>query len=114
MIYVLDEIVLDPGHAPEVLALLQRSYRPNSEARGMTLLHRWISPPVAIEGVSNTLRLLWQVADAPAYYAMRASIDASSMAVWPEVDALCETRHRHVMSDAAVALRWPKEREHEA
>lgn len=114
MIYVLDEIVLDPRHVPDVLALLERTYQPTSEARGLKLLHRWMSPPVAIEGVPNTLRLLWQVADAPAYYAMRASIDASSMALWSEVDALCETRHRHVMSDAAVALPWPKEHEHAA
>ena len=114
MIYVLDEIVLDPKHAPDVLALLERSYQPTSEARGLTLLHRWVSPPVAIEDAPNTLRLLWQVADAPAYYAMRASIDASAIAFWSEVDALCETRRRHVMSDATAALRGPKERDHAA
>ncbi len=114
MIHVLDEIVLDPRHVPGVLALLERSYQPGSEARGLVLLHRWMSPPVAIEDAPNTLRLLWQVADAPTYYAMRSGIDASAIGFWSEVDALCEMRRRHVMSDATVALPWPKEQKHAA
>jgi len=112
MIYVLDEIVLDATHMPDILALLGRSYQPASEARGLTLLHRWTSPPVAIEDARNTLWLLWQVADTRAYYTMRASIDASALSFWSEVEALCETRRRHVMSDATVALPWPKEQKH--
>ncbi len=84
MIHVLDEIVLDPRHAPDMLALLERSYLPTSEARGLTLLHRWISPPVAIEDAPNTLRLLWQVRMRRPSCAMRASIDALAIAFWSE------------------------------
>ncbi len=114
MIHVLDEIVLDPARVPDMLALLERLYQSGSEARGLTLLHRWISPPVAIEDAPNTLWLLWQVADAPAYYAMRAGIDAPALAFWSEVDAMCDTRRRHVMSDATMALPWPREPKHAA
>ncbi len=104
MIHVLDEIVLAPQHLPKVLGLLGDTYLPSSAARGLTLQQRWVSPPVALDDAPNTLWLLWQVPDAPAYYAMRASIDASAFAFWAGVDALCETRRRHVMTDASQAL----------
>jgi hypothetical protein len=50
------------------------------------------------------------VADAPAYYAMRASIDAPVLAFWSTVDTLCEARRRHVMADATATL--PQRKEH--
>ncbi len=110
MIHILDEIVLAPRHLPTVLSLLESQYLPGSAARGLALLQRWVSPPVALEDAPNTLWLLWQVADAPAYYAMRASIDAPVLAFWSTVDTLCEARRRHVMADATPAL--PQRKEH--
>ncbi|MFS8973448.1 hypothetical protein PO002_02905 [Cupriavidus necator] len=110
MIHVLDEIVLAPAHLPTVLGLLESKYLPGSGTRGLTLLQRWVSPPVALEDVPNTLWLLWQVPDAPAYYAMRASIDAPTLAFWSAIDALCEVRRRHVMTDATPVL--PQRKEH--
>lgn len=109
MIHILDEIVLAPGHLPTVLTLLEDQYLPGSAARGLALLQRWVSPPVALEDAPNTLWLLWQVPDAPAYYTMRASIDAPALAFWSTVDTLCEARRRHVMADAAHALPQRKE-----
>ncbi|MCO5398998.1 hypothetical protein [Ralstonia soli] len=114
MIHVLDEIVLAPTHLNAVLDLLENTYLPNSAARGLTLLQRWVSPPVALDDVPNTLWLLWQVPDAPAYYAMRASIDASAFAFWAQVDALCEARRRHVMTDASQPLPQREEPRHAA
>jgi len=110
MIHILDEIVLAPGHLPTVLGLLESQYLPGSAPRGLALQQRWVSPPVALEDAPNTLWLLWQVPDAPAYYAMRASIDAHALAFWSTVDALCEVRRRHVMTDATPAL--PQQKEH--
>ncbi|MBP0619206.1 hypothetical protein [Cupriavidus consociatus] len=104
MIHILDEIVLPPGHLPTVLDLLESQYLPGAAARGLALLERWVSPPVALEDAPNTLWLLWQVADAPAYYTMRASIDAPALAFWSTVNTLCDTRRRHVMADATHGL----------
>ncbi|MBP0629748.1 MULTISPECIES: hypothetical protein [unclassified Cupriavidus] len=109
MIHILDEIVLAPEHLPTVLTQLESQYLPGSATRGLVLLQRWVSPPVAIEDAPNTLWLLWQVADAPAYYAMRASIDAPALAFWSIVNTLCDTRRRHVMADAACGLSRHKE-----
>lgn len=109
MIHVLDEIVLAPGHLPTVLDLLESRYLPGSAARGLTLLHRWISPPVALPDAPNTLWLLWQVPDAPAYYAMRAGIDGPALAFWSMVGSLCESRRRHVMTAATNVLPQPEE-----
>ncbi|MFJ4292931.1 hypothetical protein ACIP1U_24620 [Cupriavidus sp. NPDC089707] len=109
MIHILDEIVLAPRHLATVLALLESQYLPGSAGRGLALLQRWVSPPVALKDAPNTLWLLWQVADAPAYYAMRASIEAPALAFWSTVDTLCDTRRRHVMADATHGLSERKE-----
>ena len=109
MIHILDEIVLAPGNLPAVLDLLECQYLPGSAARGLALVHRWVSPPVALEDAPNTLWLLWQVPDAPAYYAMRAAIDGPALAFWSTVGSLSESRRRHVMAAAANVLPQPKE-----
>lgn len=109
MIHVLDEIVLAPGQLTAVLELLESRYLPGSAARGLALLHRWVSPPVALQDAPNTLWLLWQVPDAPAYYAMRAGIDGSALAFWSTVGSLCQSRRRHVMAAATNVLPRPKE-----
>lgn len=114
MIHLLDEIVVTPERVPAVLDLLQTQYLAGSRARGLTLLQRWVSPPVALVDAPNTLWLLWQVPDAPAYYAMRAAADASVVAFWSAVDQLCERRRRHVMADAALPLPTPTEHAHAA
>ena len=109
MIHILDEIVLAPRHLPTVLGLLDSQYVSSSGPRGLALVQRWVSPPVALDDAPNTLWLLWQVADAPAYYAMRAGIEAPVIAFWSEVDTLCEVRRRHVMTSATPVLPQRKE-----
>ncbi|UDM53493.1 hypothetical protein [Cupriavidus sp. MP-37] len=109
MIHILDEIVLAPGNLPAVLELLEGQYLPGSAARDLALVQRWVSPPVALEDAPNTLWLLWQVPDAPAYYAMRAGIDGPALAFWSAVGSLIESRRRHVMAAATSELPKPKE-----
>ncbi|MFD1554898.1 hypothetical protein ACFSHT_04535 [Paraburkholderia silviterrae] len=114
MIQILDEITLAPERVPEVLALLRQHYLPGHASRGLSLAGQWVSPPVAIPGQSNLLWLLWQVADAPAYYRMRAMTDAAVVGFWANVDAICESRRRHVMVDAQTPLPAPLEAHHAA
>ncbi|WP_017329439.1 hypothetical protein [Burkholderia stagnalis] len=114
MIQILDEITLAPARIPDLLALLRERYLPTHAARGLTLLGRWVSPPVAVPGQPNTLWLSWRVADAPAYYRMRAMTDADVVAFWAGVDALCDARRRHVMTDADAPLAFVPEAGHAA
>lgn len=114
MIQIVDEITLAPERIPDVLALLRDRYLPGQAARGLTAAGRWVSPPVAVPAQPSTLWLTWQVADAPSYYRMRALTDGDVVAFWMAVDALCDTRRRHVMTDADAPLPALAEVEHAA
>lgn len=110
MIHVLDEIVVDARHLPAVLALLQERHPPGSAARGLTLLNRWVSPPVAVPDEPNTLWLLWQLPGVLAYYGMRGATGPDVIEFWSAVDGLCLTRRRHVLASADQPLPEPMER----
>ncbi|BAU72846.1 hypothetical protein [Metapseudomonas furukawaii] len=107
MIRILDEIPLAADRIAPVLEALDRLYLPACEARGLALEQRWVSPPVAVPGQCNILWLLWQVADVPAYYAMRSATGAEARAFWDQVEAACGSRRRHVLGSADQRLETP-------
>ena len=110
LIHILDEIVLAAPDVARVLALLDGSYLPGLAARpSLVLRARWVSPPVAVDGVDNTLWLLWEVSEPYGYYAMRGAAGPEVAQFWAEVDALARKRRRHVLQDAALALAMPVE-----
>ena len=88
MIRILDEIPLAADRIAPVLEALDRLYLPACAARGLALEQRWVSPPVAVPGQCNILWLLWQVADVPAYYAMRSATGAEARAFWDQVERI--------------------------
>lgn len=104
MIHILDEILLEPEHIPNVLRELEQTYLTRSAERGLTLLQRWVSPPVAVPGQTNRLWLLWQVPDVWGYYGMRGSAGPEVIDFWAAVDDLCEERRRHVLGEARQPL----------
>ncbi len=115
MIHILDEIVLDANQVPTVLEWLTQRYLPGVAARHtLTLLNRWVSPPVALTDAPNTLWLLWQVPDAASYYTMRGTAGPEVAQFWQAVDGLCQTRRRHILGEAASALPKPLEQPHAA
>jgi hypothetical protein len=107
MIHVLDEIVVNAEHVPAVLTLLQEHHLSNRSARGLTLLNRWVSPPVAIPDERNTLWLLWQLPGVLAYYGMRAAAGLEVIEFWSAVDQLAHRRRRHVLTGADHRLPEP-------
>ncbi len=109
MIHVLDEIVVNTEHLPTVLTLLRERYLGGSSTRGLTLLNRWVSPPVAIPDEPNTLWLLWQLPNVFAYYGMRGATGPQEIAFWSAVDQLAHRRRRHVLTDADQPLSKPME-----
>lgn len=114
MIQILDEILLEPEQVPALLALLEERYLPQAAPRGLTLLHRWVSPPVAVPGELNSLWLLWQVPGVWGYYGMRSGAGAEVPEFWAAVDELCQRRRRHVLGNADQPLRKPQEQENVA
>lgn len=65
MIRVCGENPHAPGRIALVLEALDRLYLPVCAARGLTLDQRWVSPPMAVPGLPNTLRLLGRDASYP-------------------------------------------------
>jgi hypothetical protein len=115
MIHILDEIVLQAQQVPTVLQWLEQRYLPGlPQRRTLTLLNRWVSPPVAVADTENTLWLLWLVPDAMSYYLMRGTAGPEVAAFWRDVDALCRQRRRHVLGDAQQPLPQPVEQNHAA
>jgi hypothetical protein len=110
MIHILDEIVLAADDEHQVLALLESHYLPSLAARPtLSLLNRWMSPPVLVPGQPNTLWLLWQVESEMGYYAMRGTAGAEIAEFWARVDGICQSRRRHVMTAAGAPLPRPLE-----
>ena len=68
-IYILDQITAKPGKAKELLAAYMERYAPAAkEERGMTLVSRWITPPMWMneqDDQGNTLFITWSILHVP-------------------------------------------------
>jgi hypothetical protein len=107
-VHILDEIELTAAQIPTVLQWLEQRYLPGLPQRqALTLLNRWVSPPVDVPGHNNTLWLLWQVPDAMIYYLMRGTAGPEVAEFWHSVDAICKHRRRHILNDATQPLPQP-------
>lgn len=103
-IYLIDELVAQPGQGPALLAAYLDRYVPGAQQRGLTLLHRFVSPPMWLSEQSNTLVFLWTLeGGARAWWAARigSGRDATVDAWWRESEALVLTRSRRFLSEAA-------------
>ena len=100
-IYILDQITPKPGRARDVLDLYMEKYAPKARERGMTLLHRWVAPPMWLDEQSNTLFIVWTVQGAKAWWQMSflGRRDPTVAGFWDEIEPLIEKRHRSFSSD---------------
>lgn len=103
MIQVIDEIVARPGEARALLDDYLARYAPGARARGMILEQILVSPPMWLDDQSNTLTIRWSLADAAAWWQMRAvgGSDPDVAAWWAEVDARAVSRRRSFAADPA-------------
>ena len=101
-VYVLDEVELRAGVDADVfLSALDARYRPGAERRGMTLRHRWVTPPETPPGVGATVLLVWSVSGVAGFWTMRSQNAAPEVADWwRECEALCVRRTRRFAVDA--------------
>lgn len=101
-IYVVDEIVTQPGAAQAFLDAYQERYAPGARARGLTLERVLVSPPLWLDGQSNTLTITWTLKGAAAWWQM-SFMGRNDMQVvdwWAEVDELVVSRKRSFMAAA--------------
>ena len=102
-IYILHEVRPKPGQAQRFLAAYLERYAPGARARGMTLVHTLVSPPLWLEDESNTLQFLWSVTGAAgvwgSYFASRSD-ESVERWWWQEAAPLLESRVRRVLAAA--------------
>jgi hypothetical protein len=103
-IFIVDRIVAQPGSGETLFRRYVDEYAPVNEGRGLTLEHRWVSPPVWLEGgQSNTLTFVWSTKGAAGFWAAgaQARFDPSAGDWWQTIAPLLSSRSRSVMSEAS-------------
>lgn len=101
-IYVMDCIEPRPGRGKEVFHYYMEHYVPVAHERGLTLLHKWVSPPVWLEGdQANRCYFIWSVKGVEAYWSVEAQArwDASTPDFWRELEPMIQSRTRRVMAE---------------
>ncbi|QKS01415.1 hypothetical protein F9288_18640 [Sphingomonas sp. CL5.1] len=86
-VYVLDDLIAKPGEGRALLDAYMADYAPGARARGMTLEHVLVSPPLWMDDQPNTISITWSVAGAAGWWAMRhaAGADPGTTAFWEAV-----------------------------
>ena len=104
-IYILDQIRARPGKGKKVLAAYMDRYAPGMlEKCGLTLVSRWVSPPMWLDDVTNTLFIVWSVQGVPDWWEkmrLGATLNPELIEFWREIEPLVEERHRYFLSDVA-------------
>jgi len=104
-VFILDEIVVQPGRTAACRQAYAQDYVPAAERRGMRLEGAWQSPPGDYEELPATLYYLWSVDGPAAWWRMRLSRDAhgaderfAKLAWWQAAEALTLSRKRSVLA----------------
>jgi hypothetical protein len=101
-IYILDEMTAKPGQAEALLAAYMADYVPAARERGMTLIHRWVTPPLWLKAQSNTLHVIWTVQGAKSWWRMSfiGRRDPAVAGWWENAAPMIESRRRCFLADA--------------
>jgi len=103
-IYVVDDVQAKPGLGEAFLEAYMNRYAPGARARGLTLVHRLVSPPVWLREQSNRLMFVWTAAGAAGVWASKfAGRTDPELAAWWENEAApyVESRSRSIFSEPA-------------
>jgi hypothetical protein len=101
IIYYLDHMVAQPGRAKELLRFYMSDYVPQAKRRGLTLVHRWVTPPLWLKEQSNELFVIWSVQGAQAWWdaTRQRRADPSFLGFWEEAQPMIVDRRRLFLSE---------------
>jgi hypothetical protein len=100
-VFVLDELELRPGMLAGFRDALAREYVPGAEARGMQLLHTWVTPPVELAAGGTRVVLVWRLEGPEGFWRMRAQRDEAAVeAWWRSCERFATSRTRRFAADA--------------
>ena len=103
-ILIVDAITAKPGKARELLDAYLADYAPGARARGMTLRHTLIEPPLRMQGdLVNTLSFVWAVDGVEGWWRARfaATFDPAIAGFWKTIAPLVQHRTRTNHGEAA-------------
>jgi hypothetical protein len=101
-VYVIDRVITRPGRARDFVDTYLSGYAPGARARGMTLEHVLVSPPIWFPDRSNTVTITWSLPSPRAWWEMtwQGRPDPEIGRWWSGVDALVQERTRSVAAGA--------------
>ena len=99
-VFILDRIRIRPGEVETYQRGLREQYVPAARERGMELVGSWLTPPVEVEQ-GNELVLLWSLADAEGFWAMRRHSDEAA-SFWKDMEAATLSRERVFMASVEM------------
>lgn len=101
-IYIVDRVVLTPGSARSFIDAYLSEYAPTARERGMTLDRLLVSPPVWVDGETNTVTATWTVPGPAQWWqaAVRGRHDPGPARWWASKAPLIVERSRSM--EAAV------------
>jgi hypothetical protein len=104
-IYILDQITSKPGQGLALHRHYMETYAPAAQARGMTLEHCLVNPPLWLDGEqSNTLVMIWSVKGLKGFWgaaATPAAMEGATAQWWRDADAMIASRTRSVFGEAS-------------
>lgn len=104
MIVVQDKIEVPGSQLARLQQLFRDRYIDDAAQRGLHFTEFLVSPPLLLTEAPCTLWARWHIADAGAWWAMRAQSGSPEVAAfWADVDALCLSRERRYLSAASPA-----------
>ena len=104
MIIVQDRIEVAARDRAPLQARLMKEYVPGASGRGLAFVDAWVSPPFDLVDQPITLWLRWQVADIPAWWAMRSAAgEPAVLAFWNSVAQLIVSRERRYLVGEPLA-----------
>lgn len=101
-VHIIDRVEVRPGHGQEFVDAYLAEYVPRAEARGLTLDHVLVSPPVWIDGEPNVVTAIWSADGTAGWWkaSISARYDPESADWWTRMSPLILDRTR---SSAAQA-----------
>ena len=105
MFYFLDELTVHPGKLQSFLAGYKERYIPGAQARGLTLVGTWVTPPVEVAGEPCTVVAMWSIPSEQAFWTQKhtARNDPAVAAWWREAEADLSRRERRYLNAASFS-----------
>ncbi|MEV0354883.1 hypothetical protein AB0H71_02360 [Nocardia sp. NPDC050697] len=101
-LYIIDRVVVRPGTAREFIDAYLAGYAPGARNRGLTLERILVSPPVWIEGETNTVTATWTVTGSSEWWAAAVAgrHDPAPAQWWESMASMIVGRSRSTASRA--------------